>query len=97
MRISDIHLELGVTPRREKDDSRRNLGADWHTRGFHPARGGGRRVKERVRKRAVGRETGREREGVETRTRAGAREMRCNGERWREGSRVEEEREREKA
>lgn len=33
-RFSNIHLGVGVTPRRIKDDSRRNLGADWHARGL---------------------------------------------------------------
>lgn len=83
MRISDIHLELGVTPRRGKDDSRRNLGADWHTRGLPGSVVAG--VKERVRKSGREERRGRERQrGRET-------ERACEG----GGGETEGERERE--
>ena len=64
-RFSNIHLGVGVTPRRIKDDSRRNLGADWHARGLERVEAAARLERERewmaLNERASKRE--REREG----------------------------------
>ena len=59
-RFSNIHLGVGVTPRRIKDDSRRNLGADWHARGLERVEAAARL--ERARERVDGAERASERE-----------------------------------